>query len=301
MATKPPPRGKPKPHVDPTSQQAKLLDRLTEDVAGMPQVYEHAQRNRDMHQKRLSDMTEDTLRHIQKARAHISQQARHVRDTVTSYSAKFDHDINSTREKLNLELGDRVTILEEAASTLEGRLDELEGDFKRQHDFRVEHCESILGPIRDEFLRIKAGLEEEKRNRRKEEAKREKLLNDEVEVLTHLIDAEKFQRGRQIAEFERWAGEQQQNLAKRQYQIEKDVDVNVTDVKKELGVASQERIRVQHKVIESIASFVKRYHEQLSKDINTTKDFIQKEDDERERANQNDQTKKPPPQVDNGA
>jgi hypothetical protein len=279
-----PMRGKPAPHIDPSSQQAKLLDKLTDDVVGMPSVYEHAQRNRDMHQKRLSDMTEDTLRHIQKARAHIGQQSRHVRDTVTSYSAKFDHDINSTREKLQHDLSERTTILEEAASGLESTLDGLERSFKQQHEFRVAHCESILGPIRDEFLRIKAGLEAEKRNRRIEEAKREKLLNDEVEVLTQLIDAEKFQRGRNMAEFERWAGEQQQILAKRQYQMEQETATSVKVVKKELAATSQERIRVQHKVIENIASFVKRYHEQLSKDIHNTQQFIGLEALERDRA-----------------
>merc|ERR1712232_539734 len=141
------------------------LDKLTDDVGSMPQVYEHAQRNRDMHQKRLSDMTEDTLKHIYRARAHIQQQARHVRDTVTSYSAKFEHDINSAKLELQRDLADRTAVLEEAAKGLEGQLDELEVAFKVQHEFRVKHCESILGPIRDEFIRIKDGLVAEKRNR----------------------------------------------------------------------------------------------------------------------------------------
>lgn len=265
---------KPGPHLNRTSVQAKLLDKLSEDVGAMPQVYDNGQRHRDMHQKALNDMVEDALRHIQKARGHVGQQARMGKDTVTSYSAKFEHDINSTREALRHDLAERTVRIEEVAAELEGRMDKLEADLATQQAFREGHCEEILGPLRDDVLRLGAGLEAERRARRGEEVRREKLLNDEVEAMTQLIEAEKFERGRQLAEFERWAANQEELLAKRQHQGERATQDTVRVYKQELEVTAQERIKVQHRVIDSIASFVKRYHEQLAKDQEEQLAFI---------------------------
>eukprot|EP00928_Gymnodinium_smaydae_P040386 TRINITY_DN2738_c0_g1_i1.p1 TRINITY_DN2738_c0_g1~~TRINITY_DN2738_c0_g1_i1.p1 ORF type:complete len:355 (-),score=101.42 TRINITY_DN2738_c0_g1_i1:85-1053(-) len=256
--------GRPNPHMYPGSAQAKLLDNFSEHVTSMPQVYEEALRNRDLNQKHLTEMIEDTLKHIQKAQAHTILKARHVRDTSTSYAAKFEHDIYGAREEMRRDLADRTAKIEGAVEALEGRIGELEEDLERQREFRMQHTEEVLGPIRDEVARLTAALETERRERRLEESRREKMLNEQVDDFTRLLDAEKFDRGQHLASFERFTGERQRKLEKRQYQVEQETADTINLFNEELKAASQERIRVQHQVIESIASFVKRYHEQLS-------------------------------------
>eukprot|EP00929_Paragymnodinium_shiwhaense_P015009 TRINITY_DN123004_c0_g1_i1.p1 TRINITY_DN123004_c0_g1~~TRINITY_DN123004_c0_g1_i1.p1 ORF type:complete len:318 (+),score=127.85 TRINITY_DN123004_c0_g1_i1:93-1046(+) len=254
-------------HVEPRSQQAKLLNEMTKNVDAMPEIYEDAQRKREVYMQRLTDMIEETLRQIIKARHGMEQKARHVRDTMTSYGAKFDHDLACTREDLRRELADKTGKMEEVLAGLENRVIELEGDLEEQHAFRVRHVEETLGPIRDEVYRIHNALEAEKKSRRKQEKEREKVLADEVELFTKQLDADKFDRSQQLGALHDWVNQQQQFVAKRQYQVEKEVGDVSKAHRTDFEQATKERIAVQHRVIESIASFVKRYHEQLQKEM----------------------------------
>lgn len=258
---------KPKGHIDPKSHQARLLNEMTKNVDAMPEIYEDAQRKREVYMQRLTDMIEETLRQIIKARHGMEQKAKHVRDTMTSYGAKFDHDLSCTREDLRRELADKATKLEDVLSSLENRVVEIEGDLQKQHEFRVAHVEETLGPIRDEVWRIHEGLEAERKARRKQEAEREKILAEEVELFTKLLDAEKFDRSQQLGAFHDWVNLQQQSVAKRQYQVEREVRDTSKSRRSDFEESTKERIAVQHRVIESIASFVKRYHEQLQKEL----------------------------------
>lgn len=258
---------KPKAHIDPKSQQAKLLNEMTKQVDDMPETYKDAQRKREIYMQRLTDMIEETLRQIIKARHGMEQKAKHVRDTMTSYGAKFEHDLSCTREDLRRELGEKTTKLEDILAGLENRVEQIEDDLQKQHEFRVQHVEEKLGPIRDEVWEIHNDLEAEKKARKKQEAEREKLLADEVELFTKLLDAEKFSRSQQLGHFQDWVNIQQQFVAKRQYQVEREVRDHSKAARTYLQDATKERVAVQHRVIESIASFVKRYHEQLQKEL----------------------------------
>jgi len=249
--------------MDPFCPQAELLDELTNKVSGMPELFEDAQRKRDLYQRRLTDMIEETLRQIIKVRLGMDQKARQVRDTMTSYASKFDHDLSCAREEFRRDLEERASRIEDTLDSLEEHIAETEVDLKKEHEFRVQHVEETLGPIRDEVLRLSAALEDERKTRRGEEAAREKLLTDQVDAFTKLLDAEKFERGRQLGEFHDMVQSKEQSVAKRQYQVEQETQNKVQASKQELEGVSKERITVQHRVVESIASFVKRYHEQL--------------------------------------
>jgi len=259
--------GRPGPHVDPESHQAKLLDKTTLEVARMPEVFEDAQRNRDAYQQRLHDMIEDTLKRIQRAKAHMAQKARHVRDTSKSYDAKFEHEINCVREELRRDLRERTAKIEEAVDQLDSQCGELEADLAKQHEFRLQHIEENLGPIRDEVARLTQALEQERKDRIIQEARRERMLSQQVAEFNKLLDAEKFDRSRQLAEFTDWANHQQQHVAKLQYQAEHDTKTTSTDLRKQLVDITKDRVAVQHQVIESIASFVKKYHENLHREV----------------------------------
>lgn len=258
---------RPGPHVDPSSKQAKNLDVFSGDVAKMPEIFTDVQRRRDAYLKRLTEMVEETLKQIQKARMQMAQKARHVRATTKSFAAKFEHELSCTREELRRELSEGTSKIEDALGGLESQVGALEHDLQVQHEFRLKHIEEHLGPIRDEVLRITTALEEERRTRRAQEAFREKLLDSEVEDFGKLLDLEKFECSRQLGEFTEFANDQQQSLAKLQYQAEKEVISTHDDLRKKLEAITKDRVSVQHRVIESIASFVKRYHQQLALEV----------------------------------
>lgn len=257
---------------DTTTPQAQSLDCLSAEVDKLDDVFQEAQRNREIHQKRLNEMIQDTLRQIQKARSHMQQKSKHVRDTTVSFTAKFEHELSCAQELLRREMEEVVVGMDEGIDVLEVRIGELEGDLKTQHQLRMTHLETCLGPIRDECKRLTETLEEERRARRQQENKREKLLADEVEKMTKLIDDEKSVQEQQLAEYHKFVDAEQQKIAKRQYQIEKETKQVAAGVRNDLQKAVKERVVCQAKVVESIASFVKRYREQMGREVDLHND-----------------------------
>lgn len=252
---------------EPSSLQEKYLWDLSDEVGRTPAVFLEAEKNREQHQRRLNEMLEETLRQIKKARAHMVQKSKHVLDTTKSYTAKFEHEQNSARDTLRREMSASFDQMGEATAVLEARMSEAEAALRRQHEHRIAHIEENLGPIRDEAKRLTAALDAESRSRRLQEEVREQMLADEVEALTGLIDAEKFEREQHLMGFIRWADVEQQRVAKRQYQMEKEARGAVAEIRVQHQSMSQDRIRNQHGIIDSMASFVHRYRVQMAKEL----------------------------------
>lgn len=248
------------------SQQDRLLNALSDEVGRGPAVFTEAQKLREQHQKHLSEMLEETLRQIKKVRQHLVQKSKQVMDTTKSYTAKFDHELNSASESLRYLLGLSFARMTEAVDGLETAMTEAEAALQRQHEFRCAHIEETLGPIRDEAQRLTLAVESESKSRRRQEEAREKLLADETEAIMGLLDAEKFDREQKLMAFERWADAEQQRAAKRQYQLDKEARDVAHSIRVQHQASAQERITTQHGIIESIASFVHTYRSQMSKD-----------------------------------
>lgn len=248
-------------------KQEEHLFYLTEEVGRTQAVFEQAEKNRDAWQKQINEMLEETLRQIKKARLHMQQKSKHVMDTTKSYTAKFDHEISGAREALKRDISEAFGLLSQGIDDLNSRMADAEGALERQREDRIQHIESTLGPIRDEAKRLTLALETESKARRLQDEAREKALADEVEAITNLIDAEKFEREQNVMSFERWADQEQQHTAKRQYQLEKRVRDTVKDIRTEHQDHVKARIDHQQNIMESIASFVLKYKEQMEKDI----------------------------------
>ena len=95
----------------------------------------------------------------------------------------------------------------------------------------------------------------------------EKILEDEVVEINKLIDEEKFEREQQLMTYERWADAMQQQIAKSQYQLEKQVRDVTKDIRTEHQGQAKSRVETQHAIVDSIASFIHKYREQLDKDV----------------------------------
>jgi len=222
---------------------------------------------REAHQRRLNEMLEETLRQIQRTRAHSQQKSKHVRESTKSYVARFEHDMSCVNEELRRELVERTKRIDGILDGLSVHMDELESDMEKQRQVRIVLIEEKLGPIRDDMKWLVDALERERRARRLEEEVREKMYTDQVESITKLIDEEKFDREQQLVWLEKQADEEQQHLAKRQYQIEKERQDTVMTIRSELEAATKERVRRQADIAHSIATFVKRYRHQVGREI----------------------------------
>eukprot|EP00931_Biecheleriopsis_adriatica_P094163 TRINITY_DN67847_c0_g1_i1.p1 TRINITY_DN67847_c0_g1~~TRINITY_DN67847_c0_g1_i1.p1 ORF type:complete len:281 (+),score=91.83 TRINITY_DN67847_c0_g1_i1:80-922(+) len=249
------------------NNQEKLLFHLSEEVGRTPAVFEQAQKNRDAHQKRLNEMLEETLRQIKKCRSHMQQKSKHVMDTTKSYSAKFEHEMQACKEFIRRDLKEAFTSMNAAVDELEVRMTASEAALRAQTEHRKQHIEATLGPIRDESQRLWTALQAESRERREQDQAREKDLADEVEAINGLLDSEKFDREQQLISYERWADAEQQQLAKRQYQMQKQVQDTTQDIRTEHHNQIKARVETQHAVVESIAAFIHKYRDQVDKDI----------------------------------
>jgi len=248
------------------SHQERLLVQLSDEVGRTPGVFEQAQKNRDAHQKRLNEMLEETLRQVKKCRAHMQQKSKHVMDTTKSYAAKFDHEVSTVRETFRRDMDVSFCQMNEAIDELELRMTESEAALVRQREDRIRHIETTIGPIRDQSARLWSALQEESKARRLQDEGREKQVADEVEAFNVLLDKEKFDREQQMMTFERWADAEQQQVAKRQYQMEKEVRASTKDIQMEHHNHSKARVETSHAVLESIASFLHKYRDQVDKD-----------------------------------
>jgi len=242
-----------------SKEDVELLDALSAEVARMPAAYREAQQGRDLQQRRLNELLEETVRQIKKARAHMQQKSKHVMDTSKTYTAKFEHELAGLRELLRRDLGEAVDALEAELKALEVRMAEAEVALQEQTRNRKADIEANLGPIRDEGLRLTAALENERRVRRLQEEERDKLLLDEIEAVTKIIDQEKFAREHQLTNFLHWQDAEHQRVAKRQYELEKETRDTVAALRTRHQATAKERIDSQHRIVESIASFVRRY------------------------------------------
>lgn len=258
--------GRPADATQYNPQEKKLQD-FNYEVGRTGAVFEQAQRAREAHQRQLNEMVEETLRIIAKTRGHGHQKCKHVRGSTKSYTASFEHEMNSLRENFRHELDDRCLRVEQTFDGLENRMAELEANLDAQREVRKRLIEDQLGPIRDEEKRIIAALETERRARRLEEERREKMLADEVEAITVLIDKEKFAREQQSAAYDRLAIAEQHKVEKRLYQAENERRDLIKGVKEEIGEEARERIEKSHGIAESIGAFVKRYRGQVLKEL----------------------------------
>lgn len=229
----------------------------------MGSVYEEVNKNREAHQKRLTDMLEETVRNIKQAHCHMQQKAKHVRETSKSYTSKFEHDLGIVKEVLHRDLDEATAKMEETIDALNVRMGAAEEALQRQHEERVAHTEATLGPIRDEADRLVEALKEERRARQVREQEQEKMVMDEAEAFLRLLDKEKFSREQQLMELTRWAEPEQHRVSKKQSHLELETRAQAQDVRVSHQAMSAERIDNQHKIIECIAGFVHKYRTHL--------------------------------------
>ncbi|CAK9002562.1 unnamed protein product [Durusdinium trenchii] len=249
------------------NNQERLLFYLTEEVNRTPSVFEQAQKNRDAHQKRLNEMLEETLRQIKKCRAHMQQKKKHVMDTTKSYTAKFQHELSGADQGIRRDLREAFASMNAAVDELNERMTFAEDALVQQREDRIRHIEATLGPIRDESQRLSDALAIETQKRQLQDQQREKLLQDEVHAFNALLDEEKFDREQQLMSYERWADASQQQVAKSQYQLEKEVRELTKDIRADHQADCQNRVEAQHAIVDSIASFIHKYREQIERDV----------------------------------
>jgi len=245
------------------SQQAMLLHGLSTSMDNTPAVFAEATRNRDNYQKQLVQKLEETVRLITLQRAHLLQKAKHVKDTANSCTSKFEHEMAYAKNRLSDELAEVASEVERDLDELEQRMGQAEVALQEQRERRMAHIEATLGPIRDEATRISAGLLGERKARRLQEKERERLLADEIEVVTSIIDKEKVKQEHQFKDIAQWADAQEQRVAKHQYQLDKNIREHAASIRSEHQVATRCRAEKQHAITESIASFIKQCREKM--------------------------------------
>jgi len=243
------------------------LNDMSSEVTRTVGVFEETQRSRDAYEKWLSEMFRDTQEKIQKANTHAQQKCKHVLQSTDSFAARFDSELASMHEELQRELASRACKLEGLLDSLESRMEQLESGFAQQRQERIRQIEETLRPIREEVNRLTAALESERRLRRQEQNGREKWVADEKKSIYQLIDAEKFERESRFANVFQWAESEHQRLAKRQNQVDQDLNNVEREISIELQKEAQDRAAGQNEVIDGIVSFIQRYREQVTRDI----------------------------------
>merc|ERR1719240_615853 len=126
--------------------------------------------------------------------------------------------------------------------------------------------ESTLGKIDKEVKRLTEDLDEERRARQRKEEELMKELADAIEAMNLAVDAEKFSREQQYMDFKQWAHAEQERLGKRQYQVERETNDTLGNLREGLQEESKDRIECQDGIVENITLFVKRFQDNIKED-----------------------------------
>merc|ERR1719163_2631560 len=85
------------------------LNILAEEVERMSAVFEEANKAREEQRKIMDEMHQDLLRRIQMTRDYMTQEAKRLADTTKSFTAKFEHEIQSMKEELTTVLKNKIS------------------------------------------------------------------------------------------------------------------------------------------------------------------------------------------------
>jgi len=249
-----------------TSQQDMALQKMSQEVERMSSVFEEAEKAREERRKQLDELHDDTMRRIRMTRDYTAQEARRTGDTMKSFEAKFGHEMQNMKDELLKELHDKSSVIEGILKGLEDRMLGLEKGLEQQHEDRKVQMESTLGKIGEEVAKLTADLDEERRARQRKEEELMKELADAIEAMNLAVDAEKFSREQQYMDFKQWAHAEQERLGKRQYQVERETNDTLGNLREGLQEETQDRIDCQDGIVENITLFVKRFQDNIKEE-----------------------------------
>jgi len=170
------------------------------------------------------------------------------------------------KDELLKELHDKSSVIEGILKGLEDRMFGLEKGLEQQHEDRKVQMESTLGKIGEEVAKLTADLDEERRARQRKEEELMKELADAIEAMNLAVDAEKFSREQQYMDFKQWAHAEQERLGKRQYQVERETNDTLGNLREGLQEETQDRIDCQDGIVENITLFVKRFQDNIKEE-----------------------------------
>lgn len=240
---------------------------LAEEVERMSAVFEEANRAREEQRKIMDEMHQDLLRRIQMTRDYMTQEAKRLGDTTKSFTAKFEHELNSMKDELITMLKKKIAEVNHSLAGLETRSKELERAIEQEREDRIVQTEEVLGPIRNRVDRIMGELHAETKTRQGREQEIMKQLLDAAERLNNDVDAEKFTREQLYMSFKLMSERERQNLEDRQVQTRQDTDVNLRGIREELEKEVDSRIENQDGIVDNVTVFIKRFQENIKEDI----------------------------------
>jgi hypothetical protein len=249
-----------------TSQQDLALQKMSQEVERMSSVFEEAEKAREERRKQLDELHDDTMRRIRMTRDYTQQEAKRTADTMKSFEAKFGVEMKNMRDELLKELNDKSAIIEGILGGLEERMCGLEKGLEQQTVDRKHQMESVLGKIGEEVGKLTADLDEERKTRQRREEELMKELADAIEAMNLAVDAEKFSREQQYMDFKQWAHSQQERLGKRQYEVERETNDSLGNLREGLQDETQDRIECQDGIVENITLFVKRFQDNIKEE-----------------------------------
>merc|ERR1719163_169962 len=203
------------------------LNILAEEVERLPVVFEEANRAREEQRKIMDEMHQDLLRRIQMTRDYMTQESKRLTDTTKSFTAKFEHELNSMKDELITMSKKKIAEVNHSLAGLETRSKDLERAIEEEREERILQTEEVLGPIRNRVDRIMGELHAETKTRQIREQEIMKQLLDAAEVLNNDVDAEKFTREQLYMSFKVMSEKERQNLEDRQVTTRQDTDLNL--------------------------------------------------------------------------
>merc|ERR1711998_827130 len=75
-----------------------------------------------------------------------------------------------------------------------------------------------------------------------------------------------FSREQQYMDFKQWAHSEQERLGKRQYEVERETNDALGNLREGLQEETQDRIECQDGIVENITLFVKRFQDNIKED-----------------------------------
>lgn len=243
------------------------LNILAVEVERMSAIFEEANKAREEQRKIMDEMHQDLLRRIQMTRDYMTQEAKRLADTMKSFTAKFEHELNSMKDELTKMLKNKIAQINHSLASLEQRHRDLERAIDVERQERIQQTEEVLGPIWRRVDRIIAELHAETKTRQGREQELMKQLLDAAESLNNVVDSEKFTREQQYMDFKKMSERERQGLEDKQVRIRQDTHLHLHHLQTDLEKEVDGRIENQDGIVDNVTVFIKRFQENIKEDI----------------------------------
>lgn len=245
------------------SEQHQKLNQLAAGVERMASVFEEEKHTRE-EQRRIMDLLhKHTMEQIQDARKFMEETMAEVARKIEDFAAKWDNQLDETKEELLAILKERVASMTSTINSLEERSKSLQVGLDKEKADRKREIEEKVRPIWKAVAKLIDRLGREERIRQRRQKEMQKELDQGVDFLNNSVDVLKANREQKQKDMFDDNSREYKRLENRQKKMEISTSEKIEEPIEDLDNERRHRIDIQNRTVDEVTNFIGRFQENV--------------------------------------